>query len=268
MTLRPLTDDFPAVTEHERIGAEILTLIPPEAPVATSSGINPHLSQRRQIGLFPEFDQADYVALDVTADPYPIDAPSQWWRVQELLAGGQWGVLAARDGFLILERGGARRDLPSEFFTFTRVDPPQIGQPRTVIFDQAVEFLGFDLKPGPTVHGRDPRARLALYFRPLQPLRDDYRVNVSVTDPAGALSGELLYHPATTWLPTSRWEPGATYRIDVPGVSPYGLPEALVWLAFERGSPDQPARAPLQAEPTATIDPARQAVFLTPLRSG
>ena len=122
------------------------------------------------------------------------------------------------------------------------------------------------MRPGPALHGRDPRARLALYFRPQRPLHDDYRVNVSVTDRPGAVAGQLIYHPATTWLPTSRWQPGAIYRIDVPGVSPYGHEEAQVWVGLERGNPDQPERASVQAEPAAIVDPARQSVYLTPLR--
>jgi hypothetical protein len=78
----------------------------------------------------------------------------------------------------------------------------------------------------------------------------------------------VIYHPATTWLPTNRWEPGAIYRVEVAGVSPYGLHESVVWVGLDRGNPDQPDHAPVQAPPGATVDAARQAIQLAVLQTG
>lgn len=266
-TLRPLFTNFPRVTEHHRTTEDVLRLIPPDVPVAASSGLNPHLSQRRQISLFPEgVDQARYVALDVTAAPYPLDAPSQWWRVQQMLAGGEWGITAARDGVLVLERGGTWRDLPPEFFSFTVVANPQIAHRRDARFDGAIDFLGYDLAPGQVLHGRDPRARVSLYFQAVAPIPTDYRVVVQVTDLPGTLAGQFRHQPATVWLPTSRWQPGTVYRVDVAGVSPFSLRESDLWLALERGPVEQPAPAAVRAEAEATVNSDRQAVKLTTLR--
>ncbi|HEX2172616.1 MAG TPA: DUF2079 domain-containing protein [Dehalococcoidia bacterium] len=266
LTLLPLTDDFPTVTDHDRLGAELIRLIPPDAPVTASSGLNPHLSQRRQISLFPEgIEAAQYIAIDVTADPYPIDGPNQWWRIRQLLESGGWGVLAGRDGFLVLERGNGRTDLPPEFFSFVEVENARFDRPLRATFDEAIELLGFDIRPDGALHGRKPRARLTLYFRPQRPIEEDYRVNISVTDLPGALAGQSIYHPATTWLPTSSWRPGATYRVEVAGVSSYGLTEALTWLSLDYGRPDRPDRAAVQAGSEVTVDPVRRAVQLAKL---
>ena len=50
----PLTDHLPEVTRHDEIAADVLKLIPADAAVSASTTLNPHLSQRRQLSLFPD----------------------------------------------------------------------------------------------------------------------------------------------------------------------------------------------------------------------
>ena len=43
---------------HEQHIAQLLAMIPPDAPVSAGGNINPHLSERRYITVFPELDVA------------------------------------------------------------------------------------------------------------------------------------------------------------------------------------------------------------------
>ena len=65
----PLASAFhwPQITEHHRVGHELLREIPVDAAVSAQMSLNPHLSQRRRVFVFPEFKQADYVVLDVSS---------------------------------------------------------------------------------------------------------------------------------------------------------------------------------------------------------
>lgn len=134
----PLARSFqwPEITAHHRVGLEVLGEIPPDAPVSAQMSLNPHVSQRRWVFVFPEFQQADYIALDVLANrdnEFSLSPPSGDGQIQpryfnpalaqdeylrlvrELLDGPGWGVVAAWDGFLVLKRG-APEGTPDDAF--------------------------------------------------------------------------------------------------------------------------------------------------------
>jgi hypothetical protein len=75
---------------------------------------------------------ADVVLIDVTS-PAPTSAGDVYLHVRDLLAGGGWGVGAAEDGLLLLERTPdapplTLDDLPPAFLTFARAGPLQSDQ--------------------------------------------------------------------------------------------------------------------------------------------
>ena len=285
----PLSDRLPEVTAHHRLAQEVMALIPRDASLVTSSTLNPHLSQRRQISLFPDVRDAEYAFLDVTSTPYPIDVPEVRWRVRVMLEERkEWAVVAARDGYLLLRRDktpAARRDIPDAFYSFARAPNPlaplpareggsgasplpaeggargqgqsplplgeslpadRRGQgegkstpkptyPHDVLFGPTLRFLGFDLQPGPTLHGRDPAARLALYFRVEEPPPEDYRITLFLLDGSGRVVADYSDHPATAWYPTSRWRKGEVVRVEAPAVGLAGARRVEVQLGVTSG---------------------------------
>ena len=284
----PLSDRLPQVTAHHRLAPEVMALIPRDASLVTSSTLNPHLSQRRQISLFPDVRDAEYAFLDVTSTPYPIDVPEVRWRVRVMLEERkEWALVAARDGYLLLRRDKsptARRDIPDAFYTFARVGPnplvpfpareggsgqPPLGEgkggpsggaaagaqsplplgegqgegkstpkptyPHDVLFGPSLRFLGFDLQPGPTLHGRDPAARVALYFRVEDPPPEDYRITLFVLDPSGRVVAHYSDHAATAWYPTSQWRKGEVVRVEAPAVGLAGSRRVEVQLGVTSG---------------------------------
>ena len=218
----PLTDHLPETTKRMDAAHELKALIPPDAAVAASTTLNPHVSQRQQVFLFPDIEQAEYIFLDVTASPYPIDAANQWWRVQKLLNSGDWGVVAARNGYLLLQRGAPASALPEEFYTFVRGDPSTVTVPLSLMFGDAVELAGYDLVPGEQLHGTVPHAKMTLFFKTHRWLPQDFLISVSVVGDGNQEIYHERYQPTTLWVPPTKWVPGELMQVQ------------LLWLPLAR----------------------------------
>jgi hypothetical protein len=94
------------VTEHDRIAAEGLRLIPGNAVVSASNSLGAHLSARRRILSFPYLQDAQWVAADETAPgyadrlaPLPTAVQLSWLRRNP-----EWRLVFERDGILIFHR--------------------------------------------------------------------------------------------------------------------------------------------------------------------
>jgi len=245
--LLPLYDRLPVVTPHDRLAAEVLKVIPEDAAVSAGNSLNPHLAARRRLYLFPEVRDAEYVAVDVSASPYPVDAGTQYWQLQALLNGGEWGVAAARDGYLVLVRGGRVRELPEEFFTFALAGPAERYEPVNAVFAPGLRLVGYRLEPGTVVRGRDPTVKLVTFWQAENPIRSELRLVVRLVGPDGRVVEDRPYQAATLWLPPSRWPVGTLVKVE----DRFGLREGPVGIQVWVGR---------QAEFGRPIDPYPVAV--------
>ena len=98
---------WPHITAHTQLAQHFIDMIPPTASVSAQTRLVPHLSQRLNVYMFPYADdRANYILLDVTGDRYPYFNTQAYIReVKKVLQSGNYGILAARDGYLLLERG-------------------------------------------------------------------------------------------------------------------------------------------------------------------
>jgi uncharacterized membrane protein len=94
------------VSEHDRIAARALRLIPPRAVVSATNSLGAHLSARRRILSFPYLQDAQWVAADETAPgyadrlaPLPTAVQLSWLRRNP-----EWRLVFERDGILIFHR--------------------------------------------------------------------------------------------------------------------------------------------------------------------
>jgi uncharacterized membrane protein len=94
------------VSEHDRIAARALRLIPPHAVVSTTNSLGAHLSARRRVLSFPYLQDAQWVAADETAPgyadrlaPLPTAVQLSWLRRNP-----EWRLVFERDGILIFQR--------------------------------------------------------------------------------------------------------------------------------------------------------------------
>jgi uncharacterized membrane protein len=94
------------VSEHDRIAARALRLIPAHAVVSATNTLGAHLSARRRLLSFPYLQDATWVAADETqpgyADrlaPLPTAVQLSWLRRNP-----EWRLVFERDGILIFHR--------------------------------------------------------------------------------------------------------------------------------------------------------------------
>jgi uncharacterized membrane protein len=200
---------WPAVTEHHHMAQELIDQIPPTASVSAQFNLNPHVSQRETLYMFPNINDAEYIFLDVDSLGNKDDINT--WIKEQLLENGPFGIAAARDGYLLLQRGAPDSCPPDSFYTFVRVKDPEIQYPLLANFGSNIEFLGFDV-----IYRRDEEPHYDLYFRTQHPLDHDYFIALYLVDETGQVVGSTVEpQAATIWYPASRWQPGQVVKIRV-----------------------------------------------------
>jgi uncharacterized membrane protein len=99
-----------SVSQHDRIAAHALRLVPANAGVSATNTLGAHLSARRRILSFPRLDGATWVAVDEKKLSYG-DRSSGGRRAARALArfrrDSRWRVVYARDGVLVFRRSGS-----------------------------------------------------------------------------------------------------------------------------------------------------------------
>ncbi len=209
----PLAAGFqiPRVTSHHRLAKELMALIPEGAIVSAQSRLNPHLSRRPKIYMFPKVEDAEYVFFDVSADSWPIHPNDQKRLFDTLLGEEGFGILAAKEGYILLQRGLSHaQELPEGFYDFGRVKEPQIEYPMVIDFGDSLRLLGFNLLQ------KEGMSSLTLYWRALMPLQWDYRIYPFFYDEEGRIIEDTTLRPMTTalWYPTSRWKVGEIVKTE------------------------------------------------------
>ena len=94
------------VTDHDRVAAEALRLVPEGAVVTASNSLGAHLSDRRRILSFPVLRDATWVAVDETRPSY-LDRNDPVAAERALVAlrrRPEWRLVFQRDGIVVLRR--------------------------------------------------------------------------------------------------------------------------------------------------------------------
>lgn len=200
------------VTEHHRRAATILAQIPPDAAVSAQDRLNPHVSGRRTLYIFPRVEDADYVLLDVTGPAWP-QHPNDLKRSVDALLAGEFGVTAAEDGYLLLKRGAASKTFQPEFYTAWQSPSPLFDdlslQEISVIFgDETGDLLA--LRSYGVGLDRYGELVTTLVWEALRPLEEDLRFYIAYFDSELQAIYDSRFYPPTAvlWYPTSLWTPG------------------------------------------------------------
>jgi hypothetical protein len=205
------------ITEHHRLLDRFVDQIPVDAAVTTTAAVHPHVSHRRYVYPFPwglePPGQADWALLDVTTntDMAPGDMRS---TVESMLA-GEWGVVDAADGFLLLSKTATDKSIPDAFYDFAR------DRDGALAAAGPLTFLDMDVIYWP--RWRESKLVTRWLVGP------EYEVGtvrpwVELRTPDGAIIhtiGELT-PPALIWYPPEAWQPGdiitiASLPLHLPG---------------------------------------------------
>jgi hypothetical protein len=93
---------------------QILNMIPPDAPVSAGDNLNPHLTDRQYITIFPQITYyrdnmtrgtVQYVVVDMNA-VFPEDRVSTTKELDQLVSSGQFYMVARAEGVILLARRG------------------------------------------------------------------------------------------------------------------------------------------------------------------
>jgi hypothetical protein len=206
------------ITFHHRLLQRFVDQVPAAAAVSATAAVHPHLSHRRYIYQFPlgvePNERADWVLLDVTTNTDM--APGDLKATVERMLSGDWGIVDAADGFLLLRKGAAAKTIPAAFYDFARgqgsTAPPAL--PRRISFGP-LTFLGVAWEDWPNWRQTKITTvwQVAEGFVP-----GSVRPWVEIRTPDGRRlhTHDELAPPALVWYPPERWQPGEIIRIQTP----------------------------------------------------
>jgi uncharacterized membrane protein len=246
---------WPQVTAHVRLAQRFVDMIPASASVSAQSSLVPHLSERNSIYLFPyQDDHADYIFLDITSFTYPYLFNQYTIEVKKVLLSGNYGVIAAQDGYLLLKKGlpapglspfspvqegdQVVPDLPDDFCSFARVSQQAVTHPLQVDFsfnantNAALSLIGYSITPPSSFNIITPFFQVTTYWRVNTSSPPPLRVLVLLIDKNGKQLYSSLDFPALSWCPTSSWKPGTVFRTTSDTLWIGNMPEGLAHVAI------------------------------------
>lgn len=244
---------WPSTNPHTELAQRFVDMIPESASVSAQSHLVPHISERVSIYLFPYADDhADYIFLDVSDNTYPL-LPFPYIReVKKVLFSGNYGIVAAQDGYLLLKRGllspgvspySAYSDkmsgntdvlpqLPTGFCSFVQVQPSQVQGPLQATFS-ADNGAGVSMgMVGLHTYAQNTTVQLNTYWRvgttPTLPVR----FLVVVTDKNDKDHYATIDFPAISWCPTNTWQPGTIVSVMSDMFLLSGVPKGLAHISL------------------------------------
>ena len=197
------------VTEHDRRGAAVLAAIPPEARVSAQDRLNPHVSGRERVYIFPRVEDADTVLVDATGPAWPQHPSELRASVNRLLASG-FGIAAADDGYLLLRQGVGAQTMPETFYSAWQRPAYTPTTALAADFGDALRLVDYAV-------ANDENGELVtkLYLQAQRPITQELRIYVAYLDADGTPVYDTLYYPPTAvlWYPTTMWQPGETVEV-------------------------------------------------------
>ena len=208
-------NDLPLViTDHHRRAEAMIEQIPADAAVSAQDRLNPHVSGRETIYIFPRVEDerlgdADTVFVDVTGPAWPQHPNDVRASVDGLLAQG-FGIAAADDGYLLLRRGLENRTLPDSFYSAWRAPELSRADSLGLQVGGVLELLDFRVVPD-----RYGELVAEMTWLPLVKPDRELRFYVAFVAADGTvLHDNDFYQPVSVlWYPTPLWEAGTPVRI-------------------------------------------------------
>ncbi len=240
----PYSRDFswPYTTARLQLTQRFIDRIPPTASVSTQNKLVPHLSHREHIYYFPYAeDLADYILLDIYTDLYPFDSTTFMSEVQKVIMSGHYGIVAAQDGLLLLQRGlpspGLSSGSPAQ--SVTGADPTQVllnlpasfcsniyvasqqaaklPHPLKADFttpaEEAVRLVGFQVNAPETFDISESTLSFSTYWQVSSPLTTPLRLALLLWGDDGQVFFSSTDFAQLSWCPPTLWQPDNIVRI-------------------------------------------------------
>jgi uncharacterized membrane protein len=253
------TFQWPKTTAHTALAQHFVNLIPPDASVSAQSHLVPHVSERSRIYLFPYGDTvANYIFLDVTGNTYPLHAADYIHDVKQILFSGNYGIVDAQDGYLLLKRGLAissppgvhyspsassseinawQPHLPAGFCSFMQVPPQRVPNAMQVTFTQAgsanaLQLVGESASIPGVFSQSGSQLQIITYWKVNAPTTTPVQLMALATDKHGANHLISTVFPALAWCPTTTWKPGTVMSVVSDLFSIQHIPNGLAQISL------------------------------------
>jgi hypothetical protein len=123
-----------------------------------------------------------------------------------------FGIKDALDGYLLLQRGVARQELPDEFFNYLRACHcvlPQV--PVQIDFENKLRLIGYDI-----MQDDWQRVYLRMYWERLPGMDNNFALYPFFPDDAGnpRIDAQLPDLMFPFWYPTLKWKPDEVIAIE------------------------------------------------------
>ncbi|GEM_PF-835963 len=211
-------DPVPA-DAHARLLSRFLAEIPPDDAVSASSALAPHLSHRDKLYLFPNVLDAQDILLDLTTSPFPTSWSDQRLRVLSLLRQGDFGVVDAMDGYVLLRRGAPTMNLPADALGFFEGPFDERSRAPLATFDGNIKLVSASSRVD-AVLGAGWSESVTLDWVADGPVLDDLALAVWADGTPRPVSPDFAGEtPSLVWRPTSSWQPEMVIRVTVPAVA-------------------------------------------------
>lgn len=217
----PLSARFqvPSIGTHQRVEARFVGMIPPSVPVSTQDKLDPALSSRRYLYLFPDTGRrpdpplvpANYILLDASGEIYPLPSDQLHDDAMGYIRRKGWGVAAAQDGLILIRNGASSKTIPPAFYTYMNgegIRPSHQLQGT----DRGIRLLGYDVAKTDLPNHRIPNLAYTFYLRPAQASNSDLQPIVFETVDNRMIKCQDVAL-GLAWLPTSSWRTGHTYVV-------------------------------------------------------
>ena len=248
------------ITAHTKLAQHFIDMIPRDASVSAQSSLVPHLSERPSVYLFPYADDyADYIFLDVSSDVYPFyGSPDYTHEVKKVLQKGNYGVVAAQDGYLLLKKGlappAALPYAPSSdtsnvddllfnfsdnFCSYISVPREQVPHPLQVTFSNSdgtdtMNMIGYNVSAADTFSSGAGYMNITTYWHVAKPTLHPLQTVMLITDQNGGKHIVNVDIPSLAWCPTSTWKPGLVIRLTsrIFSLSSFHIPNGLAHISI------------------------------------
>lgn len=242
---------------RDQLVSRLLARIPEGATISIQPELMSYIGPKGSPYLFPVVSNAEYVLADITfAQDFAVMRGIHD-ELQGLLDSGQFGVVDAEDGLVLLRRGDAGQRLPESFYGFIRAGAGQSAHPLRARFGDAMDLVAFDYERS----GSDLK-RIVTYWRAARHLDGDYRLAFFLSAKDGLQTDTFENSSlASIWYPPNRWQTGELIKVELPaGLITRGT--SLVRVAVyaqqdQRSRVALPAYLPekaLQGEPVTVLD--------------
>ncbi len=227
---------------HNNFAQPIINMIPPTASVSAQSNLIPHISHRSHIYQFPYGDTvADYIFLDTTSDITPFYGSNDYINeAKNVLLSGNYGIVAARDGYLLLKHGlpapgisalsavqpGTSAsntlvlpNLPNSFCSYINISAHNVKNSMDVAFTDSatsrdtMDLIGYDVDaPAPFSVSSDSLT-VTTYWKIIDPLNMPLQIVSFMTDKNGNEYQGTADFPAVSWCQTDTLKAGMMIQL-------------------------------------------------------